>query len=324
MNSRNAMLMKLGALCASMLLWNAATAEDYPSKPVRIIVPLVPGSGADIMVRLYTPKLTDSMGQQFIVDNRSGAAGNIGAETAARAAPDGYTLLAITASHAISQSLYKNLSYDLVRDFAPVALLASTPLVLAVHPSVPAKNVAELIAYAKANPGKLTFGSAGSGSGAHLTGELFKMQAHVNILHVPYKGTTPAITALIGGEISMIFAANVLPHVRAGRLRALAMTSAKRSLAAPDLPTISESGVPGFESSTWFAILAPAKTPKAAISRLNAAITKIESGKEMPELLMSQVAAEPMGGTPEQVGAHIRSEIVKWRKVVDAANIHMD
>ncbi|MBI4190064.1 MAG: tripartite tricarboxylate transporter substrate binding protein [Betaproteobacteria bacterium] len=302
-------------MCASIA--GAASAQGYPNKPIRIIVPATPGSGNDIVTRLFTPSLTDAMGQAFVVDNRAGAATNIGAEAVARAAPDGYTLLSASVATTINQTLYKKLSFDVVRDFEPIALLASVPFVLVVHPSLPVRSIRELIAFVRARPGQLNFASVGIGSFNHLTTELLKMRAGVDVFHVPYKGSPPALTDLIGGEVSMMFAntLSVLPHVKAGRLRALAITGARRSAAAPELPTVAESGLPGFESGTWFALLAPAGTPREIVTRLNAEATKAGQSPEIRERLAAQ-GAEPLGGTPAQAGAFIKSEIAKWGKVV--------
>ncbi|MBI3069595.1 MAG: tripartite tricarboxylate transporter substrate binding protein [Betaproteobacteria bacterium] len=324
MNYCFALLKALPLLFAVLAFPGAVRAQTYPAKTVRVIVPFPPGAGIDTVARLFTPKLTEAMGQSFVVDNRGGAAGNIGAEAAARAAPDGYTLLAATASLASSQSLYKDLRFDLARDFVTVALFATTPYVLGVHPSVPAKSVAELIALAKARPGQLTYASTGYGSMPHLTAEMFKMQAGINILHVPYKGSATAVPDLIGGQVSMMFSSTVLAPVKAGRLRGLAMTSAKRSLAAPDLPTVAESGFPGFESGTWFALFAPAGTPREIVTRLNAAVTKIGQMPEIRDKLLASLGAEPMGGTLEEVGAFVRSEIAKWGKVVAATGVRAE
>jgi tripartite-type tricarboxylate transporter receptor subunit TctC len=308
------------ALCASV-----AAAQAYPAKAVRIVVPFPPGAGADIVTRLFTPRLTEATAQQFIVDNRAGAAGNIGAEAVARATPDGYTLLTAPASIAISQTLYKKPSFDLARDFEPIALLASAPFVLVVHPSLPVKSVKELIALARTRPGQLNFASTGNGSSPHLTTEMFKMRVGIDIVHVPYKGTPPAVTDLIAGQVSMMFAntLSVLPQVKAGRLRALAITSAKRSTAAPELPTVAESGLPGFESGTWFALLAPAGTAREIVTRLNAEATKAGQAPDLRERLAAQ-GAEALGGTPEQVGTFIKSEIAKWGKVVRDSGARAD
>ena len=302
-----------------------ADAQTYPVKTVRIIVPFPAGAGADTTTRLFAPKLAEALGQQFIVDNRAGAAGNIGAQAAARAAPDGYTLLIAPASLASSPSLYKNLGFDLARDFDGVALLAAAPFVLAVHPSVPAKSVRELIALAKAHPGRLTFASTGVGGTNHLAAELFKSMARIDILHVPYKGTATAIPDLIGGQVAMMFTSTVssLPHVRAGRLRALGITSAKRSLAAKELPTIAESGLPGYESGTWFALLAPAGTPREILTRVNTTIAKIAQMPEIRDRLLAR-GAEPLGGTPGEVEAFVRSEIAKLGKIIRASGLRAE
>ena len=325
MGYRSALLKTLPLLFGALVFPGAVCAQIYPAKAVRIVVPFPPGAGVDIVTRLFTRRLTEMLGQQFIVDNRGGAAGNIGAEAAARAAPDGYTLLTAPSSVAISRSLYKNLSFDLARDFEPIALLASTPYVLVVHPSLPVRSVKDLIALAKARPAQLSFGSSGNGSGAHLAAELFKMQAHVDLLHVPYKGTAPAVTDLIAGQVSLVFGntLSVLPQVKSGRLRALAITSARRGIATPELPTVAESGLPGFEAGTWFALLAPAGTLREIVMRLNATITKIGQTPEMRDLLTAQ-GAEPLGGAPEEVGAFVRSEIAKWGKVVAASGMRVE
>src|SRR5450759_2464293 len=250
--------------CAAVILCPflacIAHAQPYPSKPVRVIVTFPPGAGSDIATRLVTAKLNETLGWQFVVDNRAGAAGNIGVELAAHTAPDGYTLLAVTAAAAISQSMYSKVSFNLVRHFAPVALIASAPFVLAVHPAVPVNSLQELIALAKSKPGQLSYATPGTGSSPHLAGELLKMEIGIDMLHVPYKGTVPAVTDVIAGNVSMALANTlvVLPQMRTGRLRGIAITSAKRSAIAPELPTIAESGVPGFESGTWYGLLAPA------------------------------------------------------------------
>ena len=302
-----------------------ANAQSYPTKPVRVIVPFPPGSGVDIVTRLVTPKLADGLGQQFVADNRAGAAGNIGAEVAARAAPDGYTLLMAAASIAISQTLYRKLNYNLEKDFEPVALVASAPFVLVVHPSLPAGNVKGLVALAKAKPGGLTYASTGNGSTPHLTTEIFKLQAGINLVHVPYKGTPPAVTDLIAGQVTMMFAntLSVLPHVNTGRLRALAISSGKRSAAAPELPTVAESGMPGFDTSTWFGMLAPAGTSKDVVARLSGELRKIVQLPDIRKQLISQ-GADPVGTTAEQFGAHLRAEIAKWGKAVKASGARVD
>ncbi len=308
------------ALCASI-----AAAQVYPSKAIRVIVPFPPGAGADIVTRVFAQRFTETMAQPFIVDNRAGAAGNIGAEIVARSAPDGYTLLTAPASIAISQTLYKKPGFDLARDFEPVALLASAPFVLVVHPSLPVRSVKELIALAKSRPGQLNFASTGNGSTPHLTAEMFKMRSGIDIVHVPYKGTPPAVTDLIAGQVSMMFAntLSVLPQVKAGRLRALAITSAKRSTAVPELLTIAESGLPGFESGTWFALLAPAGTARQIVTRLNAEAIRAGQSPDLRERLAAQ-GAEALDGTPEQVGNFIKNEIAKWGKVVRDSGARAD
>jgi tripartite-type tricarboxylate transporter receptor subunit TctC len=310
------------AMPAAVLLAGVAVAQGYPAKPVRVIVPFPAGAGADAVVRLFTPRLAEVTGQQFIVDNRAGAAGNIGAEAAARAPADGYTLLNAPASLASSQSMYRNLPFDLVKDFEPVVPLAQAPFVLAVHPSVPAKTVKEMIALARSKPGLLTFASTGVGGTNHLSGELFKNLAGIDIVHVPYKGTAQAVPDLIGGQVSMMFTATVssLPHVKAGRLRALGVSTSKRSLAAPELPTIAESGLPGYESITWFALLAPTGTPREIIARVNALVTKVGQTPEVRDRLLAQ-GVEPWISTPEDLGKFVRGEIVKWTKVIAMAGV---
>ena len=303
----------------------AAAAQSYPSRPVRVIVTFPPGAGSDIATRLVTAKLVESLGRAFVVDNRAGAAGNIGVDMAAHAAPDGYTLLAVTAAAAISQSAYAKAPFDLVKDFAPVALIASAPFILALHPSVPAKSLQELIAIAKASPGKYSYATPGTGSSPHMAGELLKMETGINLLHVPYKGTVPAVADVIAGNVSMALANMLvaLPAVKSGRLRAVAITSAKRSAIVPDLPTFSEAGVRGFESGTWYAFLAPAGTPRPVISVLNREIWRIVQLPDIREKLAAQ-GAEPLVGTPEETGAFVRNEVVRWAKVVKAAGVRLE
>ncbi|MDB5924256.1 MAG: hypothetical protein JWN13_3192 [Betaproteobacteria bacterium] len=303
----------------------SAGAQPYPAKPVRVIVTFPPGAGSDISTRLVTAKLSEQLGRQFVIDNRAGAAGNIGVELVAHAAPDGYTLLAVTASAAISQSAYSKAPFDLVKDFEPVALIASAPFILALHPSLPAKSLQELIALAKSRPGQLSYATPGTGSSPHLAGELFKMEMGIDILHVPYKGTVPAVADVIGGNVSMALANTLvaLPQVKTGRLRGIAITSAKRSALVPELPTFAESGVRDFAAGTWYGLLAPARTQRDIVTRLNRAVVQIVQLPDVREKLAAQ-GAEPLTGTPEQAGEFIRSEIVRWRKVVKAAGIRLD
>lgn len=311
-------------LLATMPLQSTAHAQTYPAKGVRIIVPFPPGAGGDFVTRLFAAKLSETFGQQFIVDNRGGVSGNMGAEIAARAVADGYTLLTISITLAVAQSLYSKLNYDLTRDFTPVALFATTPYVLAVNPSIPATNVKQLLALAKARPDQIMFGSAGDGSGSHLAGVRFQLQGGVNLLHVPYKGTAPAIAGLIGGEISIMFATQMLPQVKAGRLRALAITSAQRSVVAPDLPTVAESGLPEYEAGIWFGLAAPTGTSREIIRRLNAEITRVAQMQEVRNQILTQTSGEPMSGTPEQAGAYIKNEILQGKKVIAASRLKIE
>ena len=318
-------LIHFATAVTAYLIVGVAAAQSYPSRPVRVIVTFPPGAGSDIATRLVTAKLVESLGRAFVVDNRAGAAGNIGVDMAAHSAPDGYTLLAVTAAAAISQSAYAKAPFDLVKDFAPVALTASAPFILAVHPSVPAKSLQELVALAKSKPGQYSYATPGTGSSPHMAGELLKMETGINLLHVPYKGTVPAITDVIAGNVSMALANTLvaLPAVRSGRLRAIAITSAKRSTIVPEMPTFSESGVRGFESGTWYAFLAPAGTPRPIIALLNREISRIVQLPDVREKLATQ-GAEPLTGTPEETGAFVRNEGARWAKVVKAAGVRLD
>ena len=302
----------------------AASAQAYPAKAVRVVVPFPPGSGVDIAIRLITPKLTEALGQQFVSDNRPGAGGNIGAELAARAPADGYTLFAAGAPAAVSQTLYAKLGYDLIKDFEAIALVASVPLLLVVHPSLPVKSAKALEALAKAKPGALTFASTGNGSTPHLTAEMLKMHTGIQIVHVPYKGSPAAITDLLSGNVTLMFAnsLSVLPHVKSGRLRALAISSRKRSPLSPDLPTVAET-YSGFESGTWYSFAAPAGTPREIVARLNAAIVKALQMPDVREKFHAQ-GADLMPGTPQEAGAFYRSEVAKWSKVVKASGAKVD
>ena len=310
---------------------NAATAQGapagaYPDKPLRLIVPFPPGGGNDILARAVGQRLVEVLGQQVVVDNRGGAGGAIGATIAAAAAPDGYTLfLGSVGNLAQTPALKDNLPYNPVRDFAPVSLVATSSFILAVNPGVPAKSVQELIALAKASPGKLNYASAGTGSSLHMAGELFKHATGTDMLHVPYKGTGPAMTDLIGGRVQLIFSTMppALPHVKSGKLRALGVTTAKRAAAAPEVPTIAESGVKGFNVSNWQGILLPAKTPGAIVRKLNRDLLATLKLPGMPETLAAQ-GLESAGSTPEEFGALIKAEIAKYTQVVKAAGIHVD
>lgn len=310
---------------AFALAGGAPAYAQYPGKPVRMIVPFPPGGGTDTLGRIMAQKLGEVLGQQVVVDNRPGGGTNIGAEIAAKAPPDGYTVLMGNVSHAINVTLYSKLNYDLVKDFAPVSLLASTPNILVVHPSVPAKSVKELIVIARARPGQLDFASSGSGSSAHLAGEMFSMMAGVKMSHIPYKGGGPAVIALIGGQCSVGFATtpSVITHVKSGKLRGLAVTSAQRSPSTPELPTVSEAGVAGYEAGTWYGFLVPAATSKDIVARLHTESIKLLKLPDVRERIES-VGFETIGSTPEQFAAYIRSEIEKWAKVVKASGARAD
>lgn len=316
-------------MLAALLGVNSVSAQSdsqYPIKPIRMIVPSAPGSGPDIMARAIGQKLTESLGQPVVIDNRPGAGGIIGSEAAAKSPPDGYTLIMSNAgAHAVNASLYAKLPYDPVRDFAPVTLVAMAPNILIVHPTLPVRSVKDLIALAKAKPGELTFGSGGNGSTAHLSGEMFKTMAGISIVHVPFKGSPAAVIGVISGQIAMAFP-NIppaLPHVRSGRLKALAVTTAKRSAAVPELPTVAEAGLPGYEATAWFGVLAPAATPPQIIAKLNAAIVKSLRIREMQERLAAE-GTEPVGNTPEQFAQTVRNDIAKWAKVVKASGARPD
>jgi tripartite-type tricarboxylate transporter receptor subunit TctC len=313
------------AAIAAFLSFPAA-AQSYPSKPIRLIVPFAAGGGNDNVARLVGKRLADGLGQPVLVDNRPGAGGVVGAELAAKSAPDGYTLfLGGVGSHAINPNLHEKLPYDPIKDFAPVALLAQAPLVLVVHPSVPAKSVAELTAYARAHPGKLNFASNGNGSSSQLAAVMFDSMAGVEMVHVPYKGLSPALADLLSGQVQLMFSSVVaiLPHIKAGKLRGLAVTGAKRLASLPELPTIAESGLPGYEASSWYGILAPAGTPRDIVMKLNAGLAK---ALEQPEVRNSLLAegAEPVGGSPEAFAAHIRAEKERLGKLIRDAKIRLE
>jgi len=310
--------------CALVPAGIATVQAQYPTKPIRLIVPFPPGGGSDTLARILGPKFSEALKQQVVIDNRPGAGANIGAEVAAKTPPDGYTLLMGNVAHAINVSLYSKLNYDLVRDFTSVSLLASTPNIVVVHPSVPAKSVKELIALAKARPDQLDVASSGAGSSAHLAGALFNSMAGTKMNHVSYKGGGPAVIALIGGQVSVGFATapSVIQHVKSGKLRGLAVTSAQRSPSMPDLPTVSEV-LKGYEAGTWYGMLVPAGTPKGVISRLHAESVKLLALPDVKQRL-DAAGFELIGTTPDQFAAYIRSEIDKWTKVVRAAGIRAD
>ena len=308
---------------ASFALVATAAAQEYPTRPVRYVVPFTAGGGGDIIIREVAQRLTARLGQTVIVDNRAGAGGSLGTEVVARAAPDGYTLLmANVAPMAINVSVYKKLNYDPLKDFAPVTLLASFPNILVLHPSLPARTLPQLIVLARAKPGQLTYASAGAGSTTHLAAEFFKSRAQVDLIHVPYKGGGAALIDLVAGQVTLYFSSMpaALPMVRTGRLRALGVTGLARSIAAPEVPTIAESGFPGFEAVTWIGAVAPAGTPPAIVARLNKELVEIMQAADMREKMIAQ-GAEPLTNTPEQFAAYIKSEIGKWAAVVRQAGI---
>mgnify|MGYP001343345103 CR=1 FL=1 len=301
-------------------------AQEYPDKPIRIIVPFAPGGGAHITARIVSQKLIESWGQQVLIDSRPGASTNIGAMIVVKAARDGYTLLLATPAQTINPGLFRDkLPYNPASDFAPVALLGMSTMVLVVHPSVPAKSVKELIVLARSKPGQLNNSSSGSGSAGHLAGELFKTRAGIDIVHIPYKGAAPSVTALVAGEVSFSItsALSVMPFVKSGRSRALAVTSAQRSVALPELPTVAESGLPGFEVMNWLGVLSPADTPRAVVDKLNAELARIVM---LPDVRakFSEQGVEPYTFTPSQFAAFIKSEIAKWTTVVRDSGAQAD
>lgn len=303
-----------------------ALAQSYPNKSIRLIVAYPPGGGVDIIARVIGQKLTEKWRQTVIVDNRPGSAGLIGTEIAAKARPDGYTLLmGQTGTLTINPSLYSKCPYDPIKDFAPITLTAVMPFILVIHPSVPVTTVKELIAFAKSKPGTLNFASSGSGSVQHLGGELFKTMTGVDMVHIPYKGGAPAFIDLLGGRVSLIFSTMppALPHVKAGKIRALAMAGTTRSPLFPDLPTIAESGVPGYDVSSWNGVVAPAGTPKEIINLLNTEIAKILRQPDVNERLSSE-GSDPVSSTPEQFGAMIKADVAKWAKVIKACGAQAD
>jgi tripartite-type tricarboxylate transporter receptor subunit TctC len=319
--SRFALLVAAVVLAAAM----PALAQDYPNRPIRFIVPYPPGGGTDVVARIMSDALAADLGQPIIIDNRGGAAGNVGTDIAAKAAADGYNILFTLSSHTINPKLYDKLPFDVERDFVPISLAALIPQILVVHPSVPANNVQELIALAKANPGKLNYASVGTGSPGHIAGELFKIKTGVDIVHIPYKGGGPAVVDTIGGQVQLLFVSMpaAWQHVKAGKLKAIAVASAKRSVAAPDLPTIAESGVPDYAVESWYGALAPAKTPPAAVARLNAAFAKVLGNPQIKEKLLAQ-GAEAAPSTQAEMDRVIKEELEKWDLVIKTAKIKPD
>jgi tripartite-type tricarboxylate transporter receptor subunit TctC len=314
------------AAMALGLAADGAQAQTYPSKPIRMVVPFTPGGTTDILARTVGQKMGEAWGQPVVVDNRPGAGGNIGSELVAKSAPDGYTLLMGTIStHAINASLYKRLPFDPTRDFAPVSRVGTLPNILIVHPSVPVKSVKELIELAKSKPGDLNFASSGVGTSLHLSGELFNSMAGVKLVHVPYKGSSPALADLLGGQVKIMFdnLPTALPHVKAGKLRPLAVTGTKRAAVLPEVPTVIESGLPGFEVTSWFAVFAPAKTPKDIVTKLNGEIVKILNSADVKEKL-TQLGVDAAPTTPEELAAFAKAETEKWGKVVKATGASAD
>ncbi len=311
------------ALCVTTAA--AQTAQPYPARPIRFVVPLAVGGALDIASRLFGQKLAESFGQQIVIDNRPGAGGIIGADVAAKSAPDGYTLMMASISHTVLPSMHRKLPYDIVKDFSPTSLLVTFPFLLLVHPTVPATSLKELVALAKAKPGQINYVSSGNGSTAHLNAELFKSLTGVKLVHLPYKGTGPALVGFLAGEAGMGFysVSATLPHVKAGRLRALATTGAKRSPSLPDLPTAVEAGVPGFETGSWAGVLTPAGTPKPITDKLHRELTRILQLADVKERLAA-IDFEPVGNTPEEFAAVIRKELVRWAKVVKESGAKVD
>lgn len=303
----------------------AGFAQPFPSKPIRLIVPFPPGGSADTLARTIQMPLTDVLGQPIVIDNRPGASGTIGTDLAAKSQPDGHTLLLITTTYTVNPSLMKKLPFDPLKDLAPVSLVVSQANILAVHPSVPAKSVKELVALAKAKPDTLNFASGGNGSSPHLSGELLKIVAGIRVTHVPYKGSGPGVTALIGGQVDMMFAGPLAfeQHIKAGRLRALAVADRKRSPLLPQVPTMAEAGYPGIETGTWFAILAPANTPKAAINALHQAVVRVLRDPGLPSRFAKQ-GVDVVGSSPAELGRHMAAEMTKWAKLVRQAGITLD
>ena len=311
-------------LLAALLISSTASAAEqrYPVRPVRIIVPQSAGGSTDLVARAVAQRLGEALKENVVVENRPGAGSLHGTEAVAKSPPDGHTLLVVAASFTINPSLRKNLPFDPVRDFAPISQLVTLPHILVVHPSLPVKSVKELVAFAKSRPGQINFGSSGIATSTHLAAELFMHNAGVKMVNVPYKGGAPGMTALLSGEVHLYFAtiSTALPHIKTGRLRALGVTSAKRSTAAPEFPTIAEAGVPGYQHQSWVGMLAPAKTPRPVITKLNTEVVKIVQAPEMKALLLRE-GLEAAGDTPEEFEKDIKAEIVKWQKLTQAAGI---
>ena len=323
--ARRLLLATLAAASATLLPLPGA-AQSYPTKPITMIVPFSDGGTTDILARIVGQALSTELGQSVIIDNRAGAGGNIGGQLAARAPADGYTLfMGTVGTHAINEALYKKMPFNPIKDFAPLSRVANVPNLLVAHPAQPFKTVPELIAYAKANPGKVNFGSSGSGSSIHLSGELFKSMAKVDMVHIPYKGSAPAVNDLLGNQIAIMFdnMPSAIQHVRAGKLRPIAVTTAKRSPELPDVPTIAESGVPGYEATSWFGLFAVAGTPAPIVTQLNKALVKVLNQPDVKAKIAAQ-GGEVVAETPEQFAAFIKAETAKWGKVVKESGASVD
>ena len=318
-------LLRTVVVVIAMLFAGIAVAQNYPAKSVRVIVPYAPGGGSDVISRILAQRLSESLGRQFVIDNRAGANGIIGTEMAVQAPADGYTLLYVSSPHAINPGLYRKLPYDTLKDLTPVSEIAVASSILVVHPSLPARLLRELIALAKARRGQIDYASGGSGGSPHLATELFKKMAGINLTHVPYRGAGPALTDVLAGQVQVMFASSApsLPHIRAGRLRALGISSTQRSTVAPDIPTIAEAGVPGYEAVTIFGLLAPANTPRAIIDTLNGAVRKAMSAPEVADNLKA-LGADIVVSAPEEFGRVVEAEIKRWGELVQALKLKVD
>jgi tripartite-type tricarboxylate transporter receptor subunit TctC len=317
---------RVAAVLFACLAAGGSAAQSYPVKPVRLVIPYPPGGGSDTIGRPLAQKMSEGLGQQVVVENRGGANGNIGMEAVARSAPDGYTLVfALSAQLAINPGLYQKIPYDSLKDYAPISLLGEGGYILVVHPSLPAKSVKDLIVLARARPGQIAYSSSGNGSGGHLAIELMNSMAGIRMLHVPYKGGGPALMDLIAGQVQVLFATQLAswPHIQSGRIRALATSMAKRPASVPDLPTVSEAGLPGYDSGVWYGVLAPAGTPRDIIARLNSEVVRALNQPDYRSLLVNNTI-EPIGSPPERLSQYIKSELVKWAKVIKAANVRVD
>ncbi len=319
------MVRLIALVLCSIFVAAAGAQEAYPSRPVRFILPFPPGGGTDILGRLIAERLSAGLGQPVVTENRGGAGGNVGAEAAAHSAPDGYTIVLVAPSLAISPSLYSKLNYDPVKDLAPVSLVATVPNVMLTNPSVEAKNLQEFIALARARPGAMNYGSGGAGTSNHLAGELFNIVTGAKLVHVPYKGVNLAMQGVLAGEIHLVFIGipAALPHIKAGRLRALALVAPQRSPGLPELPTAAEAGLKDFEVTTWYGVMAPAGTPRPIVTRLNAELVKIMHAPDVKERLAG-MATDPLTSTPEEFAAYLKQEIAKWGDVVRRANLKAD